>query len=121
MTIFFKRSLACFFFIQPHSLSVWPFKNEKVLTSAVASHWLRRQQMPALRRKDTGNPKCTRFHRCDQTASPKCNKEEDIGEDTHTGSLTDPSTSSAHIVHARGVTVPGGRPAQFESSLPILA
>lgn len=49
-----------------------------LLTSDVESHWLRQQQTPALRRKDTGNPECTRFHQSDQTASPKCNKEEEI-------------------------------------------
>lgn len=130
MKIFFKRSFACFFFHPRYTPSQCGLlkisqqhkeKNRKnLLTSAAESHWLRQQQMPALRRKDTGNPKCTRFHRCAQTASPKYNKEEDIGEGTHAQVLL-LTIQVLQLILYRLWVLPGGHPAQFESSLPILA
>lgn len=71
--------------------------------------------MPALRRKGTGNPECRRFRRCDQTASPKGDKEEHIGEGARRFLL--PITLVPQLMG----TLPGGHPAQFGSSLPILA
>lgn len=66
---------------------LWLFKyysattQNNVLTSAVESHWPRQQQMPALLRMGTGNPRCMHSHQFAQTALPeKCKTEVETSE-----------------------------------------